>query len=59
MWGIKKIFNAVINLVEKDIYPSDRQLRDRNLVKPSDLRREELLPILRELQSAYSHLIAH
>lgn len=47
---------AVLSLVRHGIYPSERKLRDLELVLPSDLRREDVKCLLRAFQEIYSDL---
>ncbi len=48
--------SAVFSLTKHGIYPSERKLRDLELVLPSDLRREDVKCLLKTLQEIYSNL---
>ena len=48
--------SAVFSLTRHDIYPSERKLRDLELVLPSDFRREDIKVLLKAFQDIYSHL---
>lgn len=48
--------NAVFSLARHGIYPSERKLRDLELVLPSDLRRTEIKTLLIAFQDVYAHL---
>ncbi len=47
---------AILSLVKHGIYPSERKLRDLELVLPSDLRREDVKCLLKAFQEIYSDL---
>jgi len=53
---LENLCHAVLGLVKNGVYPSDRRLRDLGLVKPSDLRREDVISVLRTFQDIYSGL---
>lgn len=53
---LEHFVNAVFSLTRHDIYPSERKLRDLELVVPSDLRREDVKCLLRAFQEIYSDL---
>lgn len=53
---LEKISNAMFGLVRKSIFPTHRKLIDLDLVIPSDLRREDVLELLRAFQKIYSDL---
>lgn len=46
--------SAIFSLARHGIYPSERRLRDLELVLPSDLRREDVKCLLRAFQEIYS-----
>lgn len=56
---LQNIIDAVFSLVRHGIYPSDRKLRDLKLVAPSDLRRDDVITILRAIQEVYCSLNIH
>jgi len=53
---LQNMTDAAFSLIRHGIYPSDRKLRDLKLVTPSDLRRDDVLTILRAIQAVYSDL---
>lgn len=53
---LEHFVTAVFSLARHGIYPSERKLRDLELVLPSDLRREDIKLILKALQEVYSDL---
>lgn len=53
---LKHVTDAVFSLAGNGVYPSDRKLRDLGYVIPSDLRREDVILVLRALQEVYSNL---
>lgn len=53
---LQYVAEAVFSLARNGIYPSDRKLRDLGYVIPSDLRREDVVLVLRALQEVYSNL---
>lgn len=53
---MEKFVSAVQSLLEKGIYPSERQLKQLGYVRAGELRRPELIQKLRELQAEYSDL---
>lgn len=53
---LEHFVSAVFSLTKHGIYPSERKLRDLELVLPSDLRREDIKCLLRAFQEIYSDL---
>jgi transcriptional regulator with XRE-family HTH domain len=53
---LQNISQAVFNLVRNGIYPSDRKLKALAIVKASDLRREDVISLLRILQDIFCDL---
>lgn len=53
---LEHFVSAVFSLTRHGIYPSERKLRDLELVLPSDLRREEVKSLLKTFQEIYSYL---
>lgn len=53
---IERALDGANELIRMGIYPSERRLREFSYVRPSDLRRPEILKALRELQDQHSDL---
>ena len=53
---LQNLSDAVFSLVRVGIYPSDRKMRDLELVKPSDFRRDDVIYLLRSFQEIYRDL---
>jgi hypothetical protein len=50
---IEKLFTGVFDLARVVIYPSERKLRELEYVAQGDLRRDEIIEVLRALQNYY------
>lgn len=53
---IEAVTNGVISLIKQGLRPSHRKLMEYRFVRPSDLRRPEVVEHLRKLQEQYSGL---
>jgi AraC-like DNA-binding protein/DNA-binding Xre family transcriptional regulator len=53
---LQNMADAAFSLARHGIYPSDRKLRQLKLVEPYDLRRDDVITILRAIQEVYANL---
>lgn len=51
---LENLCGAIFSLVRQGVYPSDRKLRDLDILRQTDIRREDVQVILRAFQEIYS-----